>query len=398
MPRLYGTDASGPDGHGNSSVQAAQAILLLVCRRSEFRVRILFDGYWWAAGPHSNRQVLREFILHWEREFPSDELVVAVRRRHRMAARAELPARVELVDSWLSPQGLSAMVELPLLARRVGADLMLTHNFTPIAGRSLVFIHDLLFETDPQWFTAKERAYFSLMTLTAPWASIVATSSASEAARIARVVKLRREVLPVGLGTPRGLLQSTPEPLQSLADVQGFLLVVGRLNVRKNLGVALEGAVRSGRLSPERPIVIVGEASGRAGELPAAVQEAVALGTVRFAGFVTEPQLAWLYRQAELFIFLSLDEGFGIPTLEALHFGTPILASDIPVFREILGQRARFVDPRSAERVAQEVGAALDRVQAEGRPAPVHPETLGYSWTASVHRLRAAAAELIVRR
>lgn len=358
-------------------------------------MRILFDGYWWAKGPHSNRQVLREFILNWESTFVEDDLVVAVRNRDLGIARKELPKRVQLVGTRLKPQGISAIVELPWLARRVSADVTITHNFTPLFGRSLVFVHDLLFETDPQWFTRSERLYFSLMTHTARFATQLATSSAAEAARIAAVTKHRRPIVPVGLGVPPGLSAATPTPVKDLSLLDGFLLVVGRLNVRKNLEIALEAAVRSGRATPRRPVVIVGEASGRAPDLPAAVQAAVASGAVRFAGFVTDNQLAWLYSQADLFVFLSLDEGFGIPTLEALQFGSPILASDIPVFREILGPRASYVDPRNVDLVSKAIGQALDLVAAKGRPVPVMPESLGYSWKASVERLRAAAAELL---
>jgi len=353
------------------------------------RVRILFDGYWWGSGPHSNREVMKEFILHWAKEFPSDELIVAVRKRHLSAARLELSGGVKVVATRLVPQGLSAILELPLLARKERAQLTLTHNFSPLAGPSLVFIHDMIFKTSPQWFTLKERVYFSLMRLTVGRASVVATSSKSEAARIAAVCGLLEPVLPVGLGVPTSLAKAVPVPVAALANVKGFVLVVGRLNVRKNLAVALAGAVQSQQLAPDRPVVIVGEASGRGAQLPASVQSAVANGTVRFAGFVTDGELVWLYRHAELFMFLSLDEGFGIPTLEALQFGVPILASDIPVFREILGDRATFVDPTSVNRVAEAVRAALQAsVGPDNRPSPIDPTALGYGWPDSVLRLR----------
>lgn len=358
-------------------------------------MRILFDGFWWGGGPHSNRQVLREFVFAWEREFAQDTLFVAVRQRHLALARQELPARVQLLPTRLWPQGLSAIAELPWLARRVQADLTLTHNFTPLVGRSLVFVHDLLFETDPQWFTASERAYFSLMTRTLPRAAVVATSSASEAARIAAVARPRRPVVPVGLGMPPGLRAAEPRAVDTLAGLEGFLLVVGRLNVRKNLENVLEAAVRSGRVTPQRPIVVVGEPSGRATALSASLRAAVARGAVRFAGFVRDAELAWLYQRADLFLFFSLDEGFGIPTLEARHFGTPILASDIAVFREILGDAARYADPRSVDAMAAAIGVALDAVHVAGRPAPVAAEALGYSWPASVRRLRAAASAVV---
>lgn len=358
-------------------------------------MRILFDGFWWARGPHANREVMRAFVLHWAREFAGDELIVAVRHAHVEQARAELPPHVRVVGTRLWPQGLSAIVELPWLARRERADLCLTHNFTPLAGRSLVFVHDLLFVTAPQWFTRAERLYFALMPLTARRASVVATSSAHEAARIRQVARLRQPVVPVGLAVPPGLQQAVPQPMAGLAGLDGFVLVVGRLNVRKNLALALTAALRSARVSPAFPVVVVGERSGLATQLPAELREAVAQGSLRFAGFVGDAQLAWLYRQATLFVFLSLDEGFGLPCLEALHFGAPILASDIPVFREILRGHARYVDPRSEDAVAAAIASTLDTLARQGRPALPSPEALGYSWPASVRRLREAAVAVL---
>jgi glycosyltransferase involved in cell wall biosynthesis len=360
-------------------------------------VRILFDGFWWASGPHSNRQVMREFVLHWEREFVDDEIVLAVRRKDLDRARAELPARVRLVGTRLWPQGLSAIVELPWLAHRAQADLCLTHNFTPLTGRSLVFVHDMLFCTAPEWFTLPERVYFSLMPLTARRASVVATSSRHEAQRILSVARLRKEAVPVGLAVPPGLLLAKPVPYPWLEGLDGFLLVVGRLNVRKNLELALTAALRSGRVSPACPVIVVGEPSGRATQLPEALRAAAHDGSLRLVGFVDDGQLAWLYRHATLFMFLSLDEGFGIPCLEALHFGTPVLASDIPVFREILGDQAWYADPRSVDAAAAAIGVALDAI-AQGAPrVQRRPEELGYSWAESVRRLRVAAQAVMLQ-
>ncbi|CAN5138672.1 glycosyltransferase family 1 protein [soil metagenome] len=353
-------------------------------------MRILFDGFWWSSGPYSNRQVLREFVFGWERLYPGDELIVAVRHSAAEGARAELPARVEVVTTRLAPQGISAILELPFLARKVRADLTLTHNFSPLWGRSAVFVHDLMFETSPEWFTGRERAYFSLMTRTLPRATTVFTSSATEALRIEKEGRPRAAVVPVGLGFPPGLELTTPKAPAEVEGVDSFLLVVGRLNVRKNLANALEAAVRSGRVDPRHPIVVVGEPSGKGAELPPEVVAAMDDGSVRFTGFISDDELAWLYGHTSLFLFLSLDEGFGIPCLEALYFGAPVLASDIPVFREVLGGRATFVDPLSVDAISDAIALCLDRTAGAARPQPVRSEELGYSWDESVRRLRSA--------
>ena len=336
----------------------------------------------------SNRQVMREFIFAWERAFPDDELVVAVRTKDIASARAELPARVELVGTRLPQQGLGAVVELPFVGRRVRADVVLTHNFTPLFGRSAVFVHDVMFTTHPEWFTAAERAYFSLMPLLLPRARWVLTSSATEARRIAAGVRGNPPVSAVGLGLVRGLVDSEPERPDGLGDIADFSLAVGRINVRKNLATAVAAAVESGVATPSRPLIVVGAPDGRRADLGDAVRDAVARGAVLFLGFIDDAELAWLYSHAHVFLFLSLDEGFGMPTLEATHFGATVVASDIPVFREILSDRAAYVSPLDVGAAAEAIAVAF----AAERVGPIDVESLGYSWELSVRRMRQAIA------
>jgi glycosyltransferase involved in cell wall biosynthesis len=360
-------------GHGTTAIGATP-------------VRVLFDGFWWVHGPVSNKQVMREFVLAWEREFPQDELAIAVPRRDIDTVRAQLPARVRVMATRLRPQGISAIAELPFIARKIRADVTLSHNFTPLFGRAAVFVHDFMFVTNPEWFTRKERAYFALMPLTIRRARWVFTSSESEAGRITRVAPGHPRVTPVGLGLSRALEAAVPRRPAGLDDVQDFLLCVGRLNARKNLGAAIEAALHSGRATPQTPVVVVGEPEGKRAHFEPAVAEAVASGAVRFLGFVDTDELAWLYSHTRVFLFLSLDEGFGMPTLEAAQFGAPVVASDTPVFREILGAHARYVRPDDRASAARSIGEAW----LEGRRTPIEAESLGYSWELSVRRIRAA--------
>jgi glycosyltransferase involved in cell wall biosynthesis len=345
-------------------------------------MRVLFDGFWWVRGPVSNRQVLREFILAWTREYPDDDVVVAVRRRDRDVARTQLPATVGVVGTRLSPQGISAIAELPFIARKVRADVTITHNFTPVFGRAAVFVHDYMFLTTPEWFTPKERAYFALMPLTARRARWLFTSSKSEADRISRLSR-GREVVPIGLAVGSGLTDATPRRPAGLDGLSnGFLLCVGRLNARKNLAVTIEAALASGRVTESAPLVVVGEPQGRSAVLPPDVARAVEAGAVRFLGFIDDDELAWLYQNASALLFLTRDEGFGLPALEALHFGAPVVVSDLPVFREILGRRALFADPRNADAIAAAIRAVPPRAE------PLDTASLGYSWEESVRRMR----------
>jgi glycosyltransferase involved in cell wall biosynthesis len=355
-------------------------------------MRILCDAYWWIDGPPSGRNVCRELIHAWLRVFPGDEVAVAARAADVTTVRKELPESVQIFGARLRPQGLAAILELPWMRRRARADVVLSHNYTPLFGRSATFLHDVLFQTNPEWFTPAERLYFSAMPRLARRAAVVLTSSHTEADRIRRNNPALRNVVPVGLAVGMDLLSAVARRPAQVSAQGRFVLSVGRLNVRKNLAVVLAAALESGAVSPEVPLVVVGERDGRGAGLPVAAMQAIDGGTIRFLGGVSTGELRWLYEHALLLLFLSLDEGFGLPPLEALRFGTPVLVSDIPVFRETLGDRASFVDPH-------DIGAAAATLRAQvSRAERVVDTDDTYSWDQCVTRIRNSIGQLPAQR
>lgn len=354
-------------------------------------MRLLFDGFWWKSGPPSGRLVLQSIVRTWLDRWPADEVLVAVPRADVAEVAAELGPRVQVIPLRLRPQALAAAFELPVLARRHRADLVLAHNYAPVFGRRAVFLHDVLFLTNPAWFTTAERVYFWPMAPLAARADVVLTSSRSEAARIADNLPKVRAV-PVGLGVADLIMQSPGQRPVAVSEGESFVLSVGRLNVRKNLARTIEAAELSSAITPQRPLLVVGSAQGKADETPPAVARAVADGTVRFLGHVSDDELAWLYREADLFVFLSLDEGFGLPPIEARACGTPVLASDIPVLRETMGADATYVDPTDVAAMAR---ALDDCLSVSARPAS--PPSSSYRWSTTVDAIR-EAVEPIARR
>lgn len=348
-------------------------------------MKVLFDGHWWVNGPASNREVLKQIVLTWSRDYTDDQIVLAVPRRHVGAVRNELGKDVKVVPTRLSPHGVSAILELPFLNLRHKADVMIAHNFAPAFGPSVVFVHDFLFLTNPEWFTFAERRYFGFMPLLARRAKMIFTSSKNEAQRIRRFSTKGKPIHPIGLGANTGVIHAAPRPVTELAGVRGFILSVGRLNIRKNLGMTLDAALESGRISAQYPLVVVGAESGKVAEFSPRLREAVESGAIRFLGYTSNEELAWLYSRADAFVFLSLDEGFGMPLLEALSFGTKVLASDIPVFREIMGDAAVFVDPTDLAAASAGIRSVLD---AEPDPASTSRVLEKYSWAGTVRRMR----------
>lgn len=91
---------------------------------------------------------------------------------------------------------------------------------------------------------------------------------------------------------------------------------------------------------------------------------------VTFLGHISDPELLWLYQNCRLVTCPSLYEGFGLPLLEAQFAGAPVLASDIPVFREISGGHASFFRPGSAAAMAAELPSALENEALRARLIP----------------------------
>ncbi|GEK78817.1 glycosyltransferase family 4 protein [Agrococcus baldri] len=324
-------------------------------------MRVLFDGYWWADGPTANRTVQREIVLAWRRAFPDDALAIALRRD---VDAGEVPAGVRATRTRLWPHGLSNLLELG----GHGADVVIAHNYAPLRGASAVFVHDAMFIDHPEWFSAKERAYFAGMLPSARRARVVATSTATEAARIERLAPHLAPVAAIGLGPTPAIVDAQPVRPAIVADVPSFALTVGRLNVRKNLAAVLQAAGASDRIGADAPLIVVGSSahSGVSGNLERALEALPDPRAVRIAGRLTDAELAWLYRHTSLAVSLSLDEGFGLPPLEALALGAPVLVSDIPVHRETMGDAAGFVHPDASPAV---LGAAVD-ARWDARPSP----------------------------
>lgn len=323
-------------------------------------MRILFDAYWWMRGPISNRTVLRELITTWRALFPQDRLTLAVRASDRKAVADELGPGVQLETLRVWPHGVSILLEMPLVIARVRPDHTVTQNFVPLLGRATVFIQDVLFRTNPEWFTRMERLYFTLMTISAPRARIVFTSSESERQRIRSVVPRARRILAVGIAVEDGLINSVRTRPEIDLKPKGFFLTVGRLNIRKNFELAAESSLASGRISREFPLVIAGTIQGKPTGLSRAVTDAIDDGRIILLGHASTEELAWLYENADTFIFMTRGEGFGLPPLEAVAFGCRAVVSDIPVMHEVLGSHALYATPEQLTEVLRQMQPETD--------------------------------------
>lgn len=156
----------------------------------------------------------------------------------------------------------------------------------------------------------------------------------------ARVRRLYNGVRPEDLARPDEAACAATRARWSLPE--RFVLGVGHLEPRKNFGQAIAAIAQLKAQGLAVPLVVVGNPGGAEAELEAAIARHGLAGSVRLLSGVGSDDLRAMYHLADLLLFPSAYEGFGIPLVEAMAAGLPIAASDTPVFRELAERAARF--------------------------------------------------------
>lgn len=271
---------------------------------------------------------------------------------------------------------LWALIRLPRLARR--ATLLSLTARAPIGVRQVLVVHDLFVLTNPEWYSRKYVATHA-PALRAQLRAARAVVAVSEP--VADQVRERygRAVV-VAPNAPSDVFSAPASADTEILDrlgvgAGGFLLTVGNMDPRKNLPALAEAY---GRLSPEIraevPLVLVGGGAAIYRDQRIRLPEGM-----RSAGYVTDAELATLYRAARAVIFPSLAEGFGLPLVEAAAAGAGgLVISDIPVFRWICGESAAYVDPGSVASITAGLSRAID-----GDVPPIGIDLERFDWDAS---------------
>ncbi len=294
---------------------------------------------------------------------------------------------------------------LPALAAAAGCDLVHSMASTaPLRGpfRRITTIHDLNYRLVPD-------AHFGLhglgMRVLVPAAAHrshrIVVDAASTVDDLVRHLHVRREkvdVVPLGV-TERPAVEPADEmDLRrrfALAD-RPVLLTFSAKRPHKNLVRLLEAHAR---LPTPRPVLVLpGYATPHETELR---ERATALGTlkdVRFLDWVSEAEREGLYALASVFAFPSLHEGFGLPPLEAMARGVPVVTSARGALAEVAGDAALIVDPESVDAIAAAIGRLLadegerERLRAAGRARAAR-----FTWERTAELTAAAYARTLER-
>jgi glycosyltransferase involved in cell wall biosynthesis len=296
--------------------------------------------------------------------------LVAVTRRPEL-----VPEGVEPYELPARSQELRMARTLPRALRRLGADLCHTQHALPLRPPCpcVVTVHDVSFAREPSLMGWKDRTTFRL----------VLPRAVRKAIRVFTVSERTKADIAELYGVPASRIVVTPNGVDPAFSpgpgAHDFVLAVGAIQTRKNQLAALDAAASVGL-----PLVVAGPVKD-----DAVAAELRARGA-RLEGYVTTERLAELYRGAACLVQPSRYEGFGLPVVEAMASGTPVVAVPDPALIEVAGGAAVLVAEGDLAAGIQTALADRERLVAAGLE-----RVKAFSWRSSAERTLAVYREIL---
>ena len=276
----------------------------------------------------------------------------------------------------------------------------MVHSPSPLliptnGAATIVTIHDVDFVAHPERADGEiQRDYPSLASAHAHRADAIVVPSLYTRDQVIRWFNISSDrVFVCPNGAPAWPIRSPPLP-------GGHLLFVGSIAPRKNVERLLQAYDRLRQGYPAAPqLVLAGQPASDAEPLLATLRQPRFAGCVRHEGYVTEERLRSLYTDASALVLPSLDEGFGIPALEAMTLGVPLVVARRGALPDLVGDAALLVDPLDVEDLSKAMLAVVTDTQLRDRLSQAGPKRARhFTWRSSANVLYEAYLFALERR
>jgi len=330
-------------------------------------MKIGFDAKWFYEGPPSGKVVIRNLIEHIIKENKEDELIIFLDNKFKNNKFPFKGANIHLEYIWAGNNLISNLFVLPFRAKRLGVEVVLYQNFADFFPfyKKVSYIHDVLFLTHPQFYTWKERLYFAPLKFLTHCSDLVVTVSESEKKRLIatnyasseKIHVVYHGVNPIFKPLEEQKSETINKIIRKYRLPEKFILFVGRLNVRKNVAKLIHAFKLT---NADIPLVIVGKTDWKTQDYKLLAKNLGLQEKVFFLDSIYGEELAILYSLAQIFCFPSYAESFGLPVLEAMASGTPVITSYLTALPEVCGNVALFIKPNSPEDIAEKIDFLIE--------------------------------------
>lgn len=222
---------------------------------------------------------------------------------------------------------------------------------------SVITIFDLIFMRYPQFYPIQWKLYWNKVVKSAArQADAVVTVSNNSADDIAELLSVPRAKIVVAYpGAPDGeCADMRPPEIPGGLEPKSFFLYVGNVTIRKNVHGLIEAFdICKKKYKLPHKLVVVGNMDWKWREALANIERLGLQSSVHYAGYLPAGELAWLYANATALVYPSFYEGFGLPVLEAMSAGCPVVSSKTSSIPEVAGDAALLVDPAKTEEIAE---------------------------------------------
>ncbi len=336
-------------------------------------MRVVLNGWFLVHHPHTGTGQYLQALLEWLPQVaPAHEFWLVLPQAASTTAAPALPAGIRLLAVPCRASHLGKLYFEQVLFPRACQALQATvahvpHWAPPLLAHGrpfVVTIHDLIPRLLPEYRgSGLAQAYTALASAATPRAALVLADSEASRRDIISVLHLpEARVRRIYLAADARYAPQTDGGDEAITARYGlpanYVLYLGGFDRRKNVARLLE-AWAAGRLSQHSTLALAGQLPQPDGRLFADYPRlAAGLGladAVKFIGRVAEADKPALYRRAKVFVYPSRYEGFGLPPLEAMACGTPVVTTACASLREVAGDAARLVAPEDT----QALGAAL---------------------------------------
>lgn len=346
-------------------------------------------------------------IIHQLARLDGETRYLLIGQRKHLEELNPLPESFELLEYSADPGSFRTHLHLPILLRQHRVSLLHMPWFYAPAIMPcplVITVHDLTDLVTPPVGASTPvqagRLFFARRALSR--ASRILTVSHSSKRELARTFGISESKMEVVYNAvdERFLIEPPPADaervLERLAVNDPFVLYTGNIKPQKNLARLIEAFAVVKAEMRDRPgvarlkLVLIGDELNRHPDLRRAVTRTRLREDVRFLGFVPHRVLRVFYSRAQAFLFPSLYEGFGLPPLEAMAHGTPVLTSNVSSLAEVFGQAALLVNPENVFDIARGIQQILtEEALREALVRRGHELVRQFSWERSAQQIRA---------